>query len=132
MRLPIPFGFHDEIAYLHNAIPGEGIAKVLKGWRIEFVCLAVGMQVVETGELGVIAANAVGRGLQQSSALGIVFKHRGMKGFFCRGFILLATTCQEGHRSKEQTRKSPADATICRVQQGCGGSLVSGICRYVI
>jgi hypothetical protein len=36
------------------------------------------MLIVEAGKLGVVVANAVGRGLREASALGIILKHIGV------------------------------------------------------
>ncbi len=85
MYFACPFRFHNNAPNLDDAVLGEGIAKVLDGGWVEFVCLTFRMLVVELGELCIIIANAVCGGFQQTSTLSVVFKHIGMDCIlFCR------------------------------------------------
>lgn len=74
----VPLSFHDDVANLDDAVLGEGIAKVLNGRWEEFVGFALGMLIVEACKLGVVVAYAVGRGLHEASALGIILNHIGV------------------------------------------------------
>lgn len=96
----VPLSFHDDVANLDDAVLGEGIAKVLNGRRVQFVGFALRMLIVEAGKLGVVVANAVGRGFREASALGIILKHIGVKGILGSSLVLLATTHKEGQRGE--------------------------------
>lgn len=78
MDFAVPLGFHDDVANLDDAVLGEGIAKVLNGRWVQIVGFALRMQIVEASKFGVVVANAVGRGFQEATALGIILKHIGV------------------------------------------------------
>lgn len=98
MRLAIPLGFHDDTAYLDNAVMGEGIVEVLNGRRVQFVSFAVRMLVVEAGKLGVVVADAISRGFHQPSALDIEGLHLGVNGILRRCHLLLARSGEEHYK----------------------------------
>jgi hypothetical protein len=80
MYFAFPFRFHYNAPNLDDAVLCECIAKVLDGRWEQFVSLTLRMPVVELGELSIIIANTISRGLQQSPTFVIVFKHIGMDG----------------------------------------------------
>ena len=103
MDFAVPLGFHNDVANLDDAVLGEGIAKVLNGRWEEFVVFALRMLIVEACKLGVVVANAVGRGLHEASALGVQIQHAGVKGILGSCLVLLATTHKERQRGEAET-----------------------------
>lgn len=92
MDFAVQLGFHDDVANLDNAVLGEGIAQVLNSRWVQFVGFAFRVLVVEACKLGVVIADAVGRGLHEASALGIILNHIGVKGILGSCLILQTTT----------------------------------------
>ena len=92
MDFAVPLGFHNDVANLDDAVLGEGIAQALNSRWVQFVGFALRVLVVEACKLGVIVAYAIGRGLHEASALGIILNHIGVQGTLGSCLVLLTTT----------------------------------------
>lgn len=103
MNFAIPLGFHNDAAYLDDAVLVEGIAEVLNSRWVQFVGFTLRVGVVEACQLLVIVANAVGRGLQQPLTLNIKGAHAGVDYIFLNRSFLLATAKEQGQRGEAHT-----------------------------
>ena len=115
MGFAVPVGFHNDATYLNDAILGESTVEVRNSRRKELISLALGIVFVEAVKLGVIVANAVGRGLREALTLGIICLQIVVKNVFKGHIILRAATQNERQSSEKKAQKHPANTGIRRV-----------------
>ena len=105
MCLAAPFRMDDDITNLDNTIMIQSVFEINDCWGEQFVGLALGMLVVETGKLLVIIHHAVLGGFHQPLALGVESLHLGMNGSIQTRNLLLARNAQEGDNYDKNERK---------------------------